>query len=88
MGDEVRAEHLELKQFLRERVSPLPRATHDHQGRPGAPGTVRRAAEGRGAAPDEHRLAAQRAEARDGMNGRARVVADYVAGMTDRYMRC
>jgi len=35
--------------------------------------------------PDEHRLAAQRAEARDGMNGRARVVADYVAGMTDRY---
>ena len=35
--------------------------------------------------PDEHRDAAQRAEARDGAPGRARVVADYVAGMTDRY---
>jgi dGTPase len=35
--------------------------------------------------PSEHRDAAQRAEQRDGVEGRARTVADYVAGMTDRY---
>ena len=35
--------------------------------------------------PAEHRDAAQRAEQRDGIAGRARTVADYVAGMTDRY---
>jgi dGTPase len=28
---------------------------------------------------------AERLEARDGPDGRARAVADYVAGMTDRY---
>jgi dGTPase len=28
---------------------------------------------------------ATRAEQRDGLDGRARTVADYVAGMTDRY---
>jgi dGTPase len=35
--------------------------------------------------PDEHRAAAQRLESRHGPAGRARAVADYVAGMTDRY---
>ena len=35
--------------------------------------------------PDEHREAARAAEDADGERGRARVVADYVAGMTDRY---
>jgi dGTPase len=33
----------------------------------------------------EHRDHAIAAEARDGMAGRARMVADYIAGMTDRY---
>jgi dGTPase len=35
--------------------------------------------------PDEHRQAAANAERQHGKPGRARVVADYVAGMTDRY---
>jgi len=35
--------------------------------------------------PDEHRAAARRLEAENGEAGRARAVADYVAGMTDRY---
>jgi dGTPase len=35
--------------------------------------------------PDEHRDAAADAEALEGDAGRARTVADYVAGMTDRY---
>jgi dGTPase len=35
--------------------------------------------------PDEHRQAATNAERQHGKTGRARVVADYVAGMTDRY---
>ena len=35
--------------------------------------------------PDEHREAAQRLGTRDGDAGRARAVADYIAGMTDRY---
>jgi dGTPase len=35
--------------------------------------------------PDEHRAAAARLEAEQGATGRARAVADYVAGMTDRY---
>jgi dGTPase len=35
--------------------------------------------------PTEHRLAAHRAHADKGTSGRARAVADYVAGMTDRY---
>jgi dGTPase len=35
--------------------------------------------------PDEHREIARRFEAEIGLAGRARAVADYVAGMTDRY---
>jgi dGTPase len=35
--------------------------------------------------PDEYQSAARLLEAQNGMAGRARAVADYVAGMTDRY---
>ena len=35
--------------------------------------------------PTDHRDAAQKAEQAHGQSGRARAVADYVAGMTDRY---
>ena len=35
--------------------------------------------------PTEHQAAARRMEAEDGRTGRARAVADYIAGMTDRY---
>ena len=35
--------------------------------------------------PEEHSSTAERLEAEQGMAGRARAVADYIAGMTDRY---
>jgi len=35
--------------------------------------------------PPEHFAAARKAERRSGKAGRARIVADYIAGMTDRY---
>ena len=35
--------------------------------------------------PAEHRDAARALEAGSGMAGRARAVADYIAGMTDRF---
>jgi dGTPase len=35
--------------------------------------------------PEEYCDAARRIEAAEGPRGRARIVADYVAGMTDRY---
>ena len=35
--------------------------------------------------PEEHSSTAQRLESDHGMTGRARAVADYIAGMTDRY---
>jgi len=38
-----------------------------------------------GLMPEEHRESARRMEARQGAAGRARAVADYIAGMTDRY---
>jgi dGTPase len=85
-SERVAAEHLELKRFLREHVyrhfrvlrmttkaqrvvRELFRAYHDD---------VR-------LLPDEHRAAAERLEAGRGPAGRARAVADYIAGMTDRY---
>jgi len=38
-----------------------------------------------GLMPPEHARATRAAERRDGRAGRARIVADYIAGMTDRY---
>jgi dGTPase len=85
-GERIAAEHLELKRFLHEHVyrhfrvlrmttksqrvvRELFRAYFDD---------VR-------LLPDEHRGAAERLEAARGAAGRARAVADYIAGMTDRY---
>lgn len=85
-SERIAEEHLELKRFLHEHVyrhfrvlrattkaqrvvRELFRAYH---------GDVR-------LLPDEHRAAAERLEAAEGPAGRARAVADYIAGMTDRY---
>jgi dGTPase len=38
-----------------------------------------------GLMPDEHRATGSRRESVQGPAGRARAVADYIAGMTDRY---
>ncbi len=86
MSDAMRANHVELKQYLNEHV-------YRHQRVLRMTLKARRvvrelfdtfAAEIR-LMPDEYWEAAARAEARDGYAGRARIVADYIAGMTDRY---
>jgi len=86
LSEKVRAEHLELKQFLNEHVYrhyKVLRMTSKSR---------RIVTELFGAfindvnlMPTEHRDAAQRARQSQGEKGRARTVADYIAGMTDRY---
>ena len=85
-GDEVAAEHLELKRYLRQhlyRHYKVLRMT-TKAGR-----VVRELFDAMQGDPDlmptEHQQAARRLEAVDGETGRARAVADYIAGMTDRY---
>jgi dGTPase len=80
------AEHAELKQFLRTR---LYRHEHIEAQRTGAAQVLRGLFEAFmqdvTRMPPEHREAALAMETAQGMAGRARAVADYVAGMTDRY---
>jgi dGTPase len=85
-SSEVREEHLELKKFLNEHV-------YRHYK------VLRMTAKSRrvitelfeafmadvNLMPTEHRDAAHRAKQSHGNAGRARTVADYIAGMTDRY---
>jgi dGTPase len=86
MSDSMRAQHLELKQFLREQV-------YRHQRVLRMTTKAKRVVSALFTAfmdeiklmPAEHRDTALRAEQRDGVSGRARIVADYIAGMTDRY---
>jgi dGTPase len=79
-------EHHELKRFLRRRVYEHERVTGMREG---AVRTLRELFDAFFAdvalMPAEHRDTALRLEADLGMAGRARAVADYVAGMTDRY---
>jgi len=86
MSEEIGAQHLELKRFLRERV-------YRHHRVLRMTSKARRVLENLFGAfmgdtrlmPEEYCEAARRAETADGPRGRARIVADYVAGMTDRY---
>jgi dGTPase len=86
MSEGMRAQHLELKQFLREQV-------YRHQRVLRMTTKAKRVVSALFSAfmdeiklmPAEHRDTALRAEQRDGIGGRARMVADYIAGMTDRY---
>jgi dGTPase len=86
MSDAVRAAHLELKQFLHEHVYRHQRVLRMTLK---ARRVVRELFEAFNAEirlmPAEYRDHAQRAEERSGASGRARIVADYIAGMTDRY---
>ncbi len=82
----VLEEHQELKRFLRERV-------YRHHRVLRMTSKARRVIrelfdaflDDVSLMPEEHRDAARRAEEERGAAGRARAVADYVAGMTDRY---
>ncbi|MBV9345054.1 MAG: deoxyguanosinetriphosphate triphosphohydrolase [Gammaproteobacteria bacterium] len=86
LSDQVQEEHLELKGFLREHV-------YRHYKVLRMTAKARRVLRELFAAfsddvnlmPLEHRDLARRAEAAHGAPGRARTVADYIAGMTDRY---
>ena len=86
LSDECREEHLELKAFLREHV-------YRHYKVLRMTSKARRVLQQLFEAffkdvslmPTEHRDAALKAEGAQGAAGRARAVADYVAGMTDRY---
>ena len=86
LSDECREEHLELKTFLREHV-------YRHYKVLRMTSKARRVVRELFDAffkdvslmPTEHRDLALRAEETQGLRGRARMVADYIAGMTDRY---
>jgi dGTPase len=86
LSPECQEEHLELKEFLREHV-------YRHFKVLRMTSKARRVLQQLFEAffrdinlmPGEHRDAAAHAEAARGVAGRARAVADYIAGMTDRY---
>jgi dGTPase len=86
LSDPAREEHAELMQFLRERL-------YRHYKVLRMTSKARRVLQELFEAfladiqlmPPEHREAAASGEASQGTAGRARAVADYIAGMTDRY---
>jgi len=86
LSDACREEHLELKEFLREHV-------YRHYKVLRMTSKARRVVrqlfeaffEDVNLMPPEHRDLALRGEGTHGVTGRARAVADYIAGMTDRY---
>jgi len=82
----LRREATALKRFLHQRLYRHPRVRRNTDQ---AQVVVRQLFEaffGQGAPmPAEHAAAARRASKQEGAAGRARVVADYIAGMTDRY---
>jgi dGTPase len=86
MSEAMASQHLELKRFLLEHV-------YRHQRVLRMTTKARRVVQQLFEAlsgdirllPEEYRDMAQRAELSEGMSGRLRIVADYIAGMTDRY---
>ncbi|HUQ09445.1 MAG TPA: deoxyguanosinetriphosphate triphosphohydrolase [Steroidobacteraceae bacterium] len=86
LSDAVLEEHQELKRFLRTRLynHPKVREVMDQ-----ARATLRMLfnayMDDSKRLPAEHQSLVEKAEAASGTCGRARVVADYVAGMTDRF---
>ncbi len=86
MSDSVAARHLALKRFLRDRLYRHPRVQTMTQR---SQRVVRELFETFFAdterLPSEHAERVRRMEREDGARGRARGVADYIAGMTDRY---
>jgi dGTPase len=86
MSETAHAEHLELKRFLRENLYLHYRVQRmTRKARAVVTDLFRVFMEDPQLLPDEHRNATQRLTAAHGEAGRARAVADYVAGMTDRF---
>jgi len=86
LGDEVAAEHLELKQFLRQHVYKHHRVLRMTTK---ARKVIRDLFTAFFAAPElmpfEHQQIGRQKSEKSGNNGLARAVSDYIAGMTDRY---
>jgi dGTPase len=85
-SEAVAAEHLELKHYLRDHVYRHYRVLRMTNK---ANSVIRSMFDSFFARPellpDEHYQSAKDMESESGENGRARAVADYIAGMTDRY---
>jgi dGTPase len=86
LGEDVRAEHLELKSFLNEHVYQHYKVLRmTSKARNVLKALFEAYFEDARLMPPEHRELALRAQEALGPAGRARAVADYVAGMTDRF---
>ena len=85
-SEAVRAEHLQLKAFLREHLYRHYRVLRmTTKARRVVVGLFETLLANPELMPDEHGEAASRMRAESGEAGQARAVADYIAGMTDRY---
>jgi len=85
-SDRIGTEHRELKKFLHERVYRHFRVVRMTTKAQRVVRELFRAYfDDPRLLPDEHRDIATRLEGGAGLNGRGRAVADYIAGMTDRY---
>jgi dGTPase len=85
-SDEVEAEHLELKHYLRQHLYKHYRVLRmTTKAKRVVRSLFDAMLEDIDLMPTEHQDAARRMEAADGRPGRARAVADYIAGMTDRF---
>ena len=85
-SDEVQAEHVELKRYLHRHLYRHYRVLRmTTKAKRVVRSLFEAMLEDVELMPPEHQEAARRMEAADGRPGRARAVADYIAGMTDRY---
>ncbi len=85
-SEQVREEHLELKRYLREHLYRHYRVLRmTNKARKVVRELFDIMLEDVALMPTEHQAAARRLEAGAGRTGRARAVADYIAGMTDRF---
>jgi dGTPase len=86
LSDDAMAQHQELKRFLRAKLYNHPRVKEVMDEASTTLKTLFEAyLEDPSRLPTEHQTLVLRADAEGGMPARARVVADYVAGMTDRF---
>ena len=86
LSDAVIEEHQELKRFLRTRLYNHPKVQEVmDEARAALRMLFEAYLKDPSRLPAEHQLLAAKAEADGGVAARARVVADYVAGMTDRF---
>lgn len=86
LSSDALEQHQELKRFLRAKLYNHPRVREVMDEASATLKTLFEAyMKDPSRLPSEHQLLADRAEAVGGQSARARVVADYVAGMTDRF---